>query len=247
MTKYCPPTYLPVTKKLPINPDVPQTLFNEFVEDDPRTVGITVHMNAGDRFQLYHAVRVLTLPVIPMTYVDIGTLEGGSALLIYNALKRSNRPFRGWTVDPNAHPNLSPAQVMFEDKVTYLQATSQEAAKLIKYELKKNKLDDELDFVFVDGRHDWPYPLKDVFDFFPLLRYGGIMMFHDYFPPFVFDVPHEPVWKSYCVYDVCTFLEKFLPIKVLNIPLLSSSWKDPVGYGIPKVYTTMRAWRKIIK
>lgn len=249
--KWKPPRYLPITKSLnfKVNPDIPQTFYEEFVEDDPRTKGITIHMNATDRFQLYYAARVLTLPVIPITYVDIGTYEGGSALLIYNALVRSSRQFCGWTMDPRLHPNLDVAKTMFGDKVIYLQSSSGRAANIIELKLKENKLyskPDKLDFVFVDGRHDRKFPYEDAMTYFSLLRAGGLMLFHDYFPPFVLDGPHDPLWDHYTVYDACTELEKQLPIRILDIPFLSSSWKDPIGYGIPKVYSAIRAWRKII-
>jgi cephalosporin hydroxylase len=39
-----------------------------------------------------------------------------------------------------------------------------------------------IDYLFIDGNHDYPYPLRDYELYSPFVRSGGVICFHDYDP-----------------------------------------------------------------
>jgi hypothetical protein len=60
----------------------------------------------------------------------------------------------------------------FKDRCIWFECLSTEAAK---------KVDDEtLDYVFIDGNHDYEYVKEDIALWVPKVRSGGIVMGHDY-------------------------------------------------------------------
>ncbi len=59
----------------------------------------------------------------------------------------------------------------YKDKVIWIEKLSEEAVGDVK---------DELDFVYVDGNHYYEYVQKDIELYYPKLKEGGLMGFHDF-------------------------------------------------------------------
>lgn len=66
-----------------------------------------------------------------------------------------------------AHKLLSP----FKDKIEWMENLSSEAIV---------KIEEELDFVYIDGNHEYPYIKKDLIDYYPKVKDGGLIAGHDY-------------------------------------------------------------------
>jgi hypothetical protein len=45
-----------------------------------------------------------------------------------------------------------------------------------------NDVEEHLDFVYIDGNHDYEYVKKDIALYYPLVKYGGVFGGHDYGP-----------------------------------------------------------------
>lgn len=60
---------------------------------------------------------------------------------------------------------------VFGDKVTFIYDTSTNFSKQI--------LDDELDFIFIDGDHSYEATLADITNYWPKIKKGGIFAGHD--------------------------------------------------------------------
>lgn len=223
------------------NPELPQWLLDEFVQDDPTYQGVKVLLAAGDRFRLWYVVRkMLHLLPIPKVFVDIGTWQGGSALLMYYAMKRTfENNFKGYTFDPRPQgPIFYQIYHRMDDKVLHIGKHSHDAAEWMQRERKG----EEPDVVFVDGGHSYNCVKQDILDYYPMLRRGGIILFHDW-------VPHnenlsKPV--SAGVRIACQeLMENRYSCEPLDIPLLSETWEKPPGYGIRDIPSLIRGYRKL--
>jgi predicted O-methyltransferase YrrM len=61
----------------------------------------------------------------------------------------------------------------FPGRVRIIRKYSHQASSLIE--------DESLDFIFVDGNHEYEYVLQDLEKYWPKLKFGGMMCGHDYF------------------------------------------------------------------
>ncbi len=59
----------------------------------------------------------------------------------------------------------------FKDKITFIKKLSYEAA---------SEIPDNLDFVYIDGNHDYDFVKKDIELYFPKVKSGGIVGGHDF-------------------------------------------------------------------
>lgn len=223
------------------NPELPQWLLDEFVEDDPTYQGVKVLLSAGDRFRLWYVARkMLPLLPVPKVFVDIGTWEGGSALLICSAMRRTfGNNFNGYTFDPKPQgPVFYQIYPRMNDRVMHFGKHSNAAAAWLQDERKVK----DLDLVFVDGGHSYGCVKQDILDYYPMVRKGGIILFHDW-------VPHNEnlgVSVSAGVRMACKeVLEEVYHCEPMEIPLLSETWEKPPGYGITDIPTLIRGYRKL--
>jgi hypothetical protein len=76
----------------------------------------------------------------------------------------------------------------FEDRCVFLEMESESACKLV---------EGELDFVYIDGCHNYEYVKKDIDLYYPKVRAGGVVGGHDFSPA------HFGVCKA-----VINFIEK---------------------------------------
>ena len=63
----------------------------------------------------------------------------------------------------------------FEDKITWIKKMSGDAL---------NDIKDSLDFVYVDGNHDYEFVKNDIQNYYPYLKKGGVIGGHDFYNGF---------------------------------------------------------------
>lgn len=63
----------------------------------------------------------------------------------------------------------------FEDKIKWVKKLSDDAVK---------DIHDSLDFVYVDGNHDYEFVKNDIENYYPLLKKGGVIGGHDFYNGF---------------------------------------------------------------
>lgn len=87
-------------------------------------------------------------------------------------------PYPGMPMGADEHEACfreAQARTLVKDKkCTLLRATSVEGARLV------TKSTSKLDFVYIDGDHDYIAIKKDIMAWWPLVRSGGILAGHDY-------------------------------------------------------------------
>jgi len=104
------------------------------------------------------------------TYVEVGTFHGGSAVAASrNATQVYTLDIYDWlpllfSTLPNVHP---------------LKSTASDFSRDVNYGVEKRF---EIDTLFIDGSHEYDYVKKDIEALVPLVKTGGLIMFHDYTP-----------------------------------------------------------------
>ena len=233
-----------------INQMVPQSLFDDFIQDDPVPQGIVSQMSANERFQLYYAVRKL-LPVrpLPVSFIEIGSYSGASLMLICQALRRHGIPYQGISVEPGGTSQFHEVIKTLKQNVIHLPLFSHEASLRLGTMFSTDNLPE---FIFVDGDHSYQGVKQDIIDYYQLLAPGGIMVFHDYLPPlddqnrdFIYfhHANSEPGIRQAC-HEV---MELGYGLKPLEIPLLypdDPTQTQPHLPIIPMVNSTICAYRK---
>lgn len=242
--------WFPRPDKFPINAIVPPSLVQEFSQDDPVAYGIQSQMSINERFQLYYALRQL-LPQnsSPLRFLEIGSFAGSSLFLTVRALRRLISNLEGFAIDPGGHPQLYQVLEHLKENVTHLRMFSHQAVPQLKQKFSDGNLPA---FMFVDGDHTYEGVKQDISNYFELLAPGGVMLFHDYLPPLDAEnresilfhhAGTEPGIRQACQ----EVMEQTYGCEVLDIPLLYPT--DPTQTQahfpiIPKVFSTIRAYRK---
>ena len=114
--------------------------------------------------------------------IEIGTWEGRNAEHILKTLNMKKL----YLIDPYAqyeeYPDFKNQQLVnaqieaikavsqFRDKVVWINKFSDEAVKEIK---------EQVDFVYIDGNHEYEYVKKDIANYYPLVKEGGYIGGHD--------------------------------------------------------------------
>lgn len=105
--------------------------------------------------------------------VEIGTARGGTSMIFHQALR--NKGIRIYTIDAlncaRAKENLK------NTDVTIINMTSLEFAEVWKKEINK-----PVDFLYIDGDHNFCGIYDDYNAWFPFLNKNGTVAFHDYDP-----------------------------------------------------------------
>jgi hypothetical protein len=105
--------------------------------------------------------------------VEIGTAMGGTAMIFHQAL--CNKGIKIYTVDAldcsRAKDNLK------NTDVTIINLPSHEFAKIWRTDIRT-----PIDFLYIDGDHNFISIFEDFNVWFPLLANKGIVAFHDYDP-----------------------------------------------------------------
>lgn len=132
-----------------------------------------VWMTGAERLLLYTLIYGLR----PARYLEIGTLHGGSALIVTAALDARQAPGRLVCVDPK--PQIAPEHWrQLEPRATLLQGFS----PAILPQARKT-MGGPFDFVLIDGDHTYEGVLRDASGVLPLAAEGAYLLFHDSFFP----------------------------------------------------------------
>ena len=109
--------------------------------------------------------------------MEIGTRRGGS-LYAFSQLAQSNAHIVSldWHTPGTLQPDLLKQLVRPKQELTCIQGNSHEAA--IK-EKVKTVVREPLDLLFIDGDHRYEGVRDDFVSFSPLVKPGGIVLFHD--------------------------------------------------------------------
>lgn len=237
-----------------LNPNVGENLLQEFNQDDPVVYGIQSQMSKNERFQLYYVLRQLIpeLSSSPLRFIEIGSFAGSSLFLTCKALKRVEQNLEGFAIDPGLHPQLKTVLQQVKKDVNHLQMFSHDAVIQLRQQFEADG--NFPPFIFVDGDHSYEGVKQDIINYFPLLKPGGIMMFHDYLPALNDEnrsaiLSHhggnEPGIRQACQ----ELMEDEYGCEQIEIPLLYPT--DPTQTQaylpiIPGVFSTIRVYRKSV-
>lgn len=130
-----------------------------------------VWMTRAERLLLY----TLTFTLRPTRYLEIGTLEGGSALLVATAMDSLNLPGRLVCVDPE--PKIDPKNWQrLEHRTTLLKGYSPDILP------QACKVAGGLfDLVLIDGDHTYDGVVRDANGVLPYVANNAYILFHDSF------------------------------------------------------------------
>jgi hypothetical protein len=150
----------------------------------------------------------------PLVGVEIGVAGGsGSIQMLLNFPN-----LHLYCIDPWLHIDLQPYEVggwtqeqhdngkaeflnrisLFKDRVTILQTTSDIAV----YSIPEN-----IDFIFIDGHHVYDQVKKDITNYYPKVRSGGIVSGHDFLQ--VYDVTRA-VYEYFLGKEMIGFGDDFI-------------------------------------
>lgn len=130
-------------------------------------------MTRAERLLLYTLVFTLR----PLRYLEIGTLHGGSALMVAAAMDALNSHGRLVCVDPN--PKIEPENWQrIEHRATLLNGYSPAILPQAQAEAGG-----PFDFVLIDGDHSAKGVLRDARGVLPHVANGAYLLFHDSFNP----------------------------------------------------------------
>jgi predicted O-methyltransferase YrrM len=122
----------------------------------------------------------------PIEVVEIGTSKGENAFSILKSLNVK----RIYLIDPyeeysdykksevgRTQKNLSTEEksahdllAAYKDKITWIRKYSDDAVTIVP---------NEIDFIYIDGNHEYDYVKRDIENYFPKLKEGGIIAGHD--------------------------------------------------------------------
>lgn len=126
--------------------------------------------------------------------VEIGSAHGASSIILAEAAKE----LKGQLYCIDSYPEdyyaqekfgdyarqafIKNAQIPYMGVLNFFDMTSEQAAAEIRSEVS-DRLQTFIDVLFIDGDHDYEAVKRDIANFFPLVRSGGYIGFHDYFNP----------------------------------------------------------------
>ncbi len=238
-------------KKYALNRSIPKPAIAEFLSDDSASQGVESQMSPNERFQLHYAIRNFVKPSGSLaTFLEIGSHAGASLLLSWNAINRFGVQVHGFAVEPDGQPQFHEILRLLGKNISHVKAFSNEAAPALKEFLDKERR--QFDFMFIDGDHTYEGVRDDIRNYYPFLKPGGIMLFHDFLPAltpenkeaiFFHHGGKEPGIRQACQ----ELMEQEYRCEVLDLPLLyptDQTQTQPHLPAIPGVYSTVRGYRK---
>lgn len=130
-------------------------------------------MTRAERLMLFSLIFALR----PARYLEIGTFQGGSALIVAAAMDAVQSESRMICVDPE--PKIDPKHwACLQHRVTLLRGRSPGILSQASQEAAGN-----FDFVLIDGDHTGEGVLRDARGVLPYVCDGAYLLFHDCFYP----------------------------------------------------------------
>lgn len=148
-------------------------------------------MSQEERGFLYALVRGCQ----PRRILEIGTSEGGSALVMALAMEENGGEGRVWTIDPM--PRIEFDQDLFHGRVESVTGTSPEAVRDV-----AARAGGPFDLAVVDGIHIHKQAAADLAAIRPHLAEGAFVLMHDAFHFGVSEAARELVESDPDVHDV---------------------------------------------
>jgi len=116
--------------------------------------------------------------------VELGVFRGENALDMFKTMNiRHLYLIDPWVSYDNKDPNMHGKQVLNEaldntkkilrnygDKITFIKKFSNDALK---------DIPDNVDFIYIDGNHDYKFVKEDMLNYYKKIKIGGIMAGHD--------------------------------------------------------------------
>ena len=134
--------------------------------------------------ELYGLVKGLSkLKIKPQCIVEIGSYCGGSTVTIAKEAVRLNPDIKIYAIDPFIFDEERYKWNYEEafDKNVNDSGLNNSVVKLKDYSFNVAKQwDKQIDFLFIDGDHGYEGVVKDINNFVPFVKEGGIIAFHDY-------------------------------------------------------------------
>lgn len=167
--------------KFPKNPTLPLSIVSAFQEDDLELRYVLSQMSTNERFQIHFVLSRLLeeREEMPVRFIEIGSYAGASLMLTYRALRRRFAAVQGYAIEPRTHPQLSSAIQETEGEIVHLRMRSKQAAPLLHERFGQ----EWASFILVDGDHSYEAVSVDIKNYYPFLKPGGILLFHDFLPP----------------------------------------------------------------
>lgn len=164
-----------------LNPKIPSKYVEVFNSVDPTRFGITSQMSQNERYQLFHALA----HHVPrkngnVTFVEIGSFSGASLLLTVLTLGRLGVQQKGYSIEPHGTQEFFHVLKQVDKYVVHLKQFSSAAIEFFNSERFSGN--DSPGFIFVDGDHTYEGIKQDILNYYPLLKPGGIIAFHDFLP-----------------------------------------------------------------
>lgn len=128
-------------------------------------------LSRAERLMIYS----MTFCTRPLRYLEIGTFQGGSALLVSAALDALDSPGKMFCVDPE--PRILPANW---DKISH-RATLFTGFSPDILPDAYTAAEGHFDLVFIDGDHSYDGVVRDAEGVLPYVQEGSILLFHDCF------------------------------------------------------------------
>jgi cephalosporin hydroxylase len=113
--------------------------------------------------------------VCPKRYLEIGTAEGGSAMIVMSAIKALGfEDFQGICIDPKFDITTETKQAL-ENNFTFFE----EISSLEVMKKAKTQVGGFFDVLLVDGDHTYDYALADIILAIPFVQPGGYILVDD--------------------------------------------------------------------
>jgi len=162
------------------------------------------HTLDGENWFNYETIYKKAVEICPSNshFVEIGAWKGRSSCFMAVEIINSGKSIKFDCVDTWEHPEISLNSEEVGTDITGVYETFLKNIEPVKDTITQIKLpsweaaelydNESLDFIFVDGRHDYLSVRKDLQCWFPKVKVGGIIAGHDYHLDIgVFPAVHE--------------------------------------------------------
>jgi len=110
--------------------------------------------------------------ICAQTYVEIGAMDGCSSLLLGKLAAEYKGHLYSIEPRPRARWRMNLRDCGIEDSVTLVQAASPW--------IPDGSVPEVIDYLLIDGDHRTRWAIVDYHFFFPFVRFGGMIAFHDW-------------------------------------------------------------------